>query len=251
MARRAGQDGRYALRALFRGRGFAVVAIAMLTAAIGLNTTIFAIFNALVLAPWPVADPSSVVTEQNTSDADVRLRGGGAPGGFSLDEIDYLREHSRTLAGLAAIRTGGGDQTLGHEDTPASWVSGNYFSLLGVEMALGRGFLPQEDARRAVRGGRSELRLLDSRACPRSFGHRPHAGVRRRAVYGGGGDGGALHRHEPGTRRRVAAHGLDASHQARHRWTRNVYQPRACCVRVAARLAPGADRVRAEAELAS
>ena len=37
-----------------------------------------------------------------------------------------------------------------------------------------------------------------------------HAGVRRRAVHGGGGDGGALHRHEPGSRRRVAAHGVDA-----------------------------------------
>ena len=33
------------------------------------------------------------------------------------------------------------------------------------------------------------------------------------------------------------------------RWTRSVYQPRACCVRVAARLAPGVDRARAEAEL--
>ena len=80
-----GQDARYALRALVRERGFACVAIATLTAAIGLNTTIFTIFNALVLAPWPVADPASVVTIHNTSAADVRVRGGGAPGGFSLD----------------------------------------------------------------------------------------------------------------------------------------------------------------------
>jgi macrolide transport system ATP-binding/permease protein len=141
-----GQDTRYALRALFRERSFALVAIATLTAAIGLNTTIFTIFNALVLAPWPVAEPSRVVTVQNTSAADVGARGGGAPGGFSFDEIDYLREHSRTLTGMAAIRSGGGDTTLGDDDTPASWVSGNYFSLLGVDMALGRGFLPHEDA---------------------------------------------------------------------------------------------------------
>ena len=50
-----GQDIRYALRALFRRTRLRGVAIATLTAAIGLNTTLFTIFNALVLAPWPVA----------------------------------------------------------------------------------------------------------------------------------------------------------------------------------------------------
>ena len=38
--------------------GFAAVAIGTLAAAIGLNTTLFTIYNALALAPWPVADPA-------------------------------------------------------------------------------------------------------------------------------------------------------------------------------------------------
>ncbi len=246
----AGQDARYALRALFRERGFAFVAIATLTAAIGLNTTIFTIFSALVLAPWPVADPSSVVTVQNTSDADVRSRGGGAPGGFSLDEIDYFRAHSRTLAGVAAIRTGGGDSTLGDDDTPASWVSGNYFSLLGVEMALGRGFLPQEDDSASP----SAVAVLSFGYWTRALARDPSA-IGRTLVFDD----------VPFTVVGVTAERFTGTSPERvdvwlpmastllirpdDRWTRNVYQPRACCVRVAARLAPGADRVRAEAEL--
>ena len=246
-----GQDTRYALRALARERGFALVAIATLTAAIGLNTTIFTIFNALVLAPWPVSDPVRVVTLQNTSTADVRARGGGAPGGFSFDEIDYLRDHSRTFAGIAAIRSGGGDTTLGDDDTPASWVSGNYFSLLGVEMALGRGFLPQED----VAASPSAVAVL-------SFGYWTRALARDPAVIGRT----LVLDDVPFTVVGVAAERFTGTSPNRvdmwlpmastllvrpdDRWTRSVYQARACCVRVAARLAPGVDAVAAEAELA-
>jgi predicted permease len=246
-----GQDVRYALRALTRERSFALVAIATLTAAIGLNTTIFTIFNALVLAPWPVADPSRVVTLQNTSADDVRARGGGAPGGFSFDEIDYFREHSRTLAGIAAIRSGGGDLTVGDDDTPASWVSGNYFSLLGVEMVLGRGFLPQEDDAASP----SAVAVL-------SFGYWTRALARDPAVIGRT----LVLDDVPFTVVGVTAERFTGTSPNRvdvwlpmastrlvrpdDRWTRSVYQPRACCVRVAARLAPGVDRAAAEAELA-
>ena len=75
----------------------------------------------------------------------------------SFDEA--YRAHARTLTGLVTVRSGGGDQTLGDDDTPASWVSGHYF-LLGVKMAL-RGFAANEDAGDGARGGRrSQLRLL-------------------------------------------------------------------------------------------
>ena len=111
------QDARYAVRALARERGFACVAIVTLTAAIGLNTSLFTIYKALVLAPWPVAEADRVITMHNTSSADIRVRGGGAPGGFALDEVEYFRAHTSALSGLVAIRSGGGDQTLGDEDT--------------------------------------------------------------------------------------------------------------------------------------
>ena len=105
----AWQDLRYGLRSAAHQPGFSAVAIATLAAAIGLNTTLFTIFNAVALAPWPVADPARVVTIHNTSAADVRARGGGAPGGFSLDEVDYFRANSRTLIGFTTV--------------PASWTA--------------------------------------------------------------------------------------------------------------------------------
>ena len=135
----------------------------------------------------------SVVTVQNTSSPTCGRAAAARRAAFRSMKSTISASTRERSPALPPSATGGGDQTLGDDDTPASWVSGNYFSLLGVEMALGRGFLPHEDDRRfAGRRGRAELRLLDARARPRSFDRRPHAGVRRPSVHGGGGDGGAF-----------------------------------------------------------
>jgi predicted permease len=135
----------YAVRTFSRQPGFTIVAAGALAAAIGLNTSLFTIYNALMLREWPVRDPHEVVGVFNMSPRDLRARAGGAPWGLSLDEVRYFATHSRTFSGFVVTRVGGGDKTIGDDDAAASWVSGNYFSLLGVEMAHGRGFLPDED----------------------------------------------------------------------------------------------------------
>ena len=244
------QDLRYGLRATARQRGLTVVAVATLAAAIGLNTTLFTIFNALVLAPWPVADPAGVVTIHNTSPADVKVRGGGAPGGFSLDEVEYLRAHARTLAGFITVRSGGGDQTLGDDDTPASWVSGNYFSLLGVKMALGRGFVAGEDNA----ANPAAVAVLSDAYWTRAHGR--DGSIVGRTI---------LLEAVPFTVVGITAPEFTGTTPDRidiwlpmattmllrpdDRWTRNVFLKRACCVQLAARLAPGATREEAAAEL--
>jgi hypothetical protein len=159
----AWQDLRYGIRSAAHEPGFAVVAIATLAAAIGLNTTLFTIFNAVALAPWPVADAVHVVTIHNTSGADVRVRGGGAPGGFSLEEVDYFRANSRTLtvepliaAGQVALTStpplasgnikGGfhlpGDST--DRFNSAYEVSPGYIELLQIPLVQGRTFRPTD-----------------------------------------------------------------------------------------------------------
>ena len=246
----AWQDLRYGLRSAAHQPGFAAVAIGTLAAAIGLNTTLFTIYNALVLAPWPVGDPAGVVTIHNTSAADVRSRGGGAPGGFSFDEADYFRAHARTMTGLVTVRSGGGDLTLGDDDTPASWVSGNYFSLLGVAMALGRGFAANED----IGAAPVAVAVLSDGYWTRAHGRDPS--VVGRAVQLEG---------IPFTVVGVAAPEFTGTTPGRvdiwlpmasttllrpdDRWTRNVFLKRACCVQLAGRLAPGVSREEAAAEL--
>ena len=135
------RDFTYALRGLWRERGFTAVALSALAIAIGLNTALFTVFNAVALRPWPVAEPSRVVNVMRV------LRNGPLAGegeGFGVAEWRYLTAHSKSFSGLFLTRNGepvraaAGPMRL-------TWVTGNFFSVLGIEMVRGRGFLPEED----------------------------------------------------------------------------------------------------------
>jgi len=131
------QDLAYALRAMRRQPGFSLVAIGTLAAAIGLNTTLFTIYSAFALRPWPaVPDAGRVVTIYN----------GTGAGNFSRAAFEYFAEHTQSFEGLFVVRRAG-DNVLnpGGDETRASWVSGGYFATLHVPMALGRGFALTDD----------------------------------------------------------------------------------------------------------
>lgn len=132
-----GQDVRYALRNLRAHPGFALIAILALGVAIGLNTSLFTVFNAIAFRPWPVHDPARVV---NIFALDDRNR----PSGFSLAEVSYFAAHSHAFSGMLAQRE---KQQIHIEDGTAalSRVTASYFGVLGVGMKQGRGFLPDED----------------------------------------------------------------------------------------------------------
>jgi hypothetical protein len=131
------QDLRYALRNLRRQPGFAIVAILALGCAIGLNTSLFTVFNAIAIRPWPVADAGRVV---NIFELDDRHR----TFGFSLEEFRYFAARSNTISGVLAMG-GGLKVSIGDGKAVASPVSGSYFSVLGVGMQQGRGFRADED----------------------------------------------------------------------------------------------------------
>lgn len=130
------QDAAYAFRAMRREPGFAITALIALGCAIGINTSLFTIFNAVALRPWPVAEPSRVVKVSRFT------REGG--GDFGIAEYRYFAQHSRAFSGLIAMRNG---ERVKLRDKPQqlTYVSGNYFRVLGLDMERGRGFLDAED----------------------------------------------------------------------------------------------------------
>lgn len=87
------QDLRLAIRTFWRTPVFTAVAILTLTLAIGANTAIFSILNALVLRDLPVREPSSLVSI-------VRVTPSTADGAFSLPMFRALAERQQTLSAL-------------------------------------------------------------------------------------------------------------------------------------------------------
>jgi predicted permease len=130
------QDAAYAVRTLRRQPGFALVAVLTLAIGIGLNTSLFTVFNALAFRPWPVKDPARVVTAFS-----VMKQG---PGGFGIAEYRYLAERAKSFSGLIAMQEWNGAK-LDQGKVSGLYVSGNYFRVLGVQMERGRGFLDVED----------------------------------------------------------------------------------------------------------
>jgi putative ABC transport system permease protein len=134
------QDVRYALRALCSSPGFAATAILSLALGIGANTAIFSLINAVILKTLPVSHPEQLVqlvmkTENGTTFTNpiweqVRERQDVFSGAFAYSPIQL------NLAGGGEVR-----------NASASWVSGDFFSTLGVQPLLGRTFTAADDKR--------------------------------------------------------------------------------------------------------
>ena len=128
-----GADVRYALRALRASPAFAIVTIASLGLGIGANTAIFSLINAVVLRSLPVAHPEELVQ--------VTYGESEESGVFTNPIWEQIRDRQSVFSGVFAY---GGEArfnlTSGGEVRRASgnWVSGDYFSTLGVQPALGR-----------------------------------------------------------------------------------------------------------------
>jgi putative ABC transport system permease protein len=136
------QDLRYAFRTLARNSGFSSVIVLTLALGIGANTAIFSIVNGVLLKPLPYQDPDRLLMLWETSLTD-RTLGTVAPANF----YDW-HEQSRSFEKMAAIDSypdfilnGPGEARR----LAGAAASHDFFSLLGVRMALGRDFVPEED----------------------------------------------------------------------------------------------------------
>ena len=159
------QDALYALRSLRSNAGFALVIVLSLAIAIGANTAIFTLIDALLLRPLPVPNAHELVAI-----GDGRRVNGASDGSPRTDLFSYpayaqLRKDARHLTGLAATgRTGRLDLIIDDrtaDDRAASphsrrdaseaehargrFVSGNYFAVLGIPAFLGRPITMDDD----------------------------------------------------------------------------------------------------------
>jgi predicted permease len=143
------QDLNYGARMLRKHPSFTLIATIALSAAIGLNTSLITVVNALIFRPWDVADSRRMITLESL---DCCKRAGGQPHGFSLDEVAYFAKHARTIKGIYSFRHDGegGKVALGtgEQRLESAWVTWEYFRVLGVSMHLGRSFRADEDQNR-------------------------------------------------------------------------------------------------------
>jgi predicted permease len=141
------QDLRFGARMLLKKPGFTAIVVLSMALGIGANATIFSFVNELLLRPPAVEQPEELLEVWNH-----RRQGGtsiNSFSGLSYPEYEYYRDHNRVFSDFPAFGDGTGFISWSRkgqgENIQGQYVSGNFFSGLGVKAALGRTFTPDED----------------------------------------------------------------------------------------------------------
>ena len=139
------RDVRYALRTLRRSPAFTAAAAATLALAIGINTAMISVLNAVLLRPLPYRSPEQLAMVW-TEDPSENLRQGRS----ALWDVEQWRSQSQSFADMATFDsvtttlTGAG----GAERIAGASISPNLLSLLGVQPVRGRSFSVEETEHR-------------------------------------------------------------------------------------------------------
>jgi predicted permease len=135
------RDVRYALRTLRKSPTFTMTAAATLALAIGANTTMFSVLNAVVLRPLPYRAPEQLAMLW-TEDPTQNLHEGRS----ALWDVEQWRTQSQSFADMATFDSVGTTLTgaEGVEQIVGASVSPNLLSLLGVQPVRGRNFSSEE-----------------------------------------------------------------------------------------------------------
>ncbi|HET7151353.1 MAG TPA: ABC transporter permease [Candidatus Acidoferrum sp.] len=160
------QDIRFSVRSLLRTPGFTAVAVLTLALGIGANTAIFSVVESVLLRPLPYPQPEQLVQIWNTYPPQVP-RAALSPG----DYADWHEQNTSfsEMGGYAHISqgfnlTGDGEP----QRVLATYASAGLFPLLGVRLAAGNYFTPEED-----RAGSAPVVILSHRLWQSRFGADP------------------------------------------------------------------------------
>jgi len=136
------QDFRFAFRQLIKAPGFTFAAVLVLALGIGANTAVFSLVNTLFFAPPAYAKPYEMVQLFSQDKKDPKKFRG-----FSYPTYRDIREQNTVFSDAMAFNLAliGLGQKGDTRRTFAAVVSSNYFSVLGVPLARGRAFLPEEE----------------------------------------------------------------------------------------------------------
>lgn len=171
------QDVRYAMRQFRKNAGFTLVAVLTLALGNGANTSVFTVFNGLLLKMLPVKDPQGLVVVGDATKASNRSNGTPRTDVFSYPLYKELRDHNLVFDALCAaatdhhIQVDVGNSQLADEKITGRMVSGNYFSVLGIQPAAGRFFSDADDTVENA----NPMVVLGYQYWQRKFGESPSA----------------------------------------------------------------------------
>src|SRR5262245_24628465 len=176
------QDLRFGVRMMLKNKVFTAVAVLTLALGIGANTAVFTLINALVLRSLPVANPDELVI--------IKASGPGKMGmmGMSYPAYRELRARQEVFTDIAVTDMGAirrltipaNNGTVELDNIQTSTVSANYWSVLGVQPALGRFFSEEDDRDAGTSETAGSLVVLSYSLWERQFGRDP--GVLDRTV---------------------------------------------------------------------
>ena len=160
------QDIRHGFRTLVKYKSFTAIAVTVIALGVGANTAIFSVINAVLLRSLPYRDEDRIVMVWENDTLEGNPKNAVAPANF----FDF-REQSQVFEQLATYSQPAG-LNLTNSDEPerieASAVSANLFSVLGVQPALGRLFLSEDD-----QPGAAPVTIISAGLWQRRFGADP------------------------------------------------------------------------------
>jgi putative ABC transport system permease protein len=158
------QDIRFGIRTLLRSPSFTIVAVLTIALAIGANTAMFSVINAVLLRPLPYNQPDRVM-------AVWQIDPNGSPNAFTSPNFQDWKRQGGIVSNLEVYTPQ--PYNLAEKDTPER-VTGGLMSqgiipTFGVQPILGRNFTAEED-----RPHGAPVAILSSALWKTRFGSNPN-----------------------------------------------------------------------------
>ena len=142
------RDLRYGMRTLWRSPGFAAIAILVMSLGIGANVALFTVVRGVLLQPLPYRNPGRLIAvyQRDSTSHDARHP-------YLPIDAGSFKEWQQAAQGMAEMALVSPFQDYNvsaeggklPEKIAAAWCSWNFFSVLGIQPALGRSFAASDD----------------------------------------------------------------------------------------------------------